>query len=64
MAVEGQHPTSSLESAYRLGKADALVDVVTALENFYNPQLHHVMHPADFITKRFHLDGHENLEYG
>lgn len=41
-----------------------LEEVVSELEDYYHPQMdQRDMHPADFITKRFNLDGHENLKY-
>lgn len=37
--------------------------VIALLENAYAPQGPLTMHPADFLTKRYELRGHEGLEY-
>lgn len=38
-----------------------LEDVISALELAYHPQSPTLMHPGDFITLCFELDGHEGL---
>lgn len=40
----------------------AIGEVVDVLEAGYQPQNPTAMHPADYVTKHFKLDGHENLE--
>jgi hypothetical protein len=40
----------------------ALTDVALALEEAYHPQNPLSMHPADFVTKRYQMPGHEGLE--
>lgn len=43
---------------------DLLRHVCESLETYYHPQAgERNMHPADYITKRFALDGHEGLRY-
>jgi hypothetical protein len=40
-----------------------LDEVIAALEDYFSPQAHRVMHPADFLTKKYEEPGHEGLEY-
>lgn len=42
-------------------RASVLNEVVEALERGYHGQAPSRVHPADYITKAFQLDGHENL---
>jgi hypothetical protein len=51
------HHHPFLRSGYRR----ALNDVLVALGEGYNPQNPSAMHPADYVTLRFKLPGHEGL---
>jgi len=50
------------ESTHADLRKQVLDEVLSALENAYHPQHHTRAHPADYITKRFELEGHEGLE--